>query len=309
MKFIATAVALASLVFTACGGSEKNPDESDTEAPAKAEPKADEGEAQTIEPKAEATPEQPSSGTTGPGSWKRITKSDDYKAIIGAAVHDGRLFHAVKDGTLYATDLSSGAIETVSRKPDFGGVRWMMHGGAFMLSLERDGTVYKIGADASREAMGTPGAYSDTIAATASAGHLYTIEKDGTLYDTDLTTMKWKTIGKAEYSDTRAMYAGDDHLFTVEKDGSAFHIDPAGGDWYNVGPNDAWKKTLAATYEAGTLFRVAKDGVLYAVDISDKGTMTALGKPDFAHVRWMGATGGALLTLEKDGSLYRVATN
>jgi hypothetical protein len=300
-----TWIAALGLVLAACGGDNKD-DEGATTSEGSAGKQTAAKAAQADDSKAD---EQPSSGTTGPGSWKRIGKADEYKQIIGGVVQGGALYHAVRDGTLYKTDLATGKLETISRKPDFGGIRWLLTTGDQMLSIERNGTVYTIGTDASREPAGKAGAYKDSIAAAAVPGKLFTIEKDGTFYITDLTTMGWTSLKKSDYGNTRYMLASGDKVVTVEKDGSAFRIDTSSpkGSWANLGDNELWKGTRAAAFHGGELYRIGADGALYRV-AWPKGDNTALGKPDFQHVVWMGSDGSSLITLEKDGSLYRVAT-
>ncbi len=296
-----TTVAILSslLLVAACGGDKTNDKAGQS--------KQGETKSGAAAPADQGGEAQPSSGTKGPGSWVRITKNDGFKQLIGGVIADGTLYHAVADGTLYATDLASGAQKTISRKPDFGGVRWMFAHGGSLYSLERDGTLWSIDpATAARKPVGEQGGFSDTAAAAAAGENLFTVEKDGTLYRTPLATGAWKQIGKADFEDTRRMF-GDDSgkLVSVEKDGSAFNVDTAKGDWFNRGDNGAWKHVRAAAFVKGSLYRVTSDGVLARVD--DKGALTPLGQPDFAHVVWMGSDGNALITLETDGSLYRVA--
>lgn len=299
---IVTVAALA-LVLGACSES-KSGDKPATSAGKTSDKTSDKTSGKTDKSN---VPAQPSSGTTGPGSWKRITKSDMYKRAIGAVVHAGALYHAVADGTFYRTDLATGKIATVSRKPDFGSIRWLMDAGTTMLSLEKDGTVYKISPDASRQAVGKRGNYKDTIAAAVADGNLYTIERDGRFFITNLQTMNWTSLKKADYANTRYMLATNGHVVTVERDGSAFKVVPAKGQWWSLGPNELWRGTRAAAFHGGTLYRVGGDGRLRQVEMK-KGVNTPVGKPDFQHVVWMGSDGSSLITLEKDGSLYRVQT-
>lgn len=287
----------------ACG-SEKKDD------PAVADPKV--GDTQKDKPPAgdqapaKTADQQPSSGTKGPGSWKRITKADEFKAIIAGVVHSGAVYHAVKDGTFYKTDLESGKVETVSRKPDFGDIQWLMDAGDYMVSVEKGGTVYKISSDASREQMGKTGTYKDSIAAATADGKLFTIERDGRFYVTNLADMGYTSLKAADYASTNYMMATAGKVVSVEKDGSAFNVVTEGkGKWFSLGPNDLWKGSKAATFHGGKPYRVGPDGKLYVVSWPD-GKNTAIGQPDFGHVVWMGSTDGSLITLEKDGSLYRV---
>jgi len=298
-----TTVAILSslLLVAACGNDNAKNDKASADKAG-----ADKAGAAAAD-KASAGEAQPNSGSKGPGSWVRITKNDGFKELIGGAIAGGTLYHAVKDGTLYATDLASGEQKTISRKPDFGAVRWMFANGDALYSLDRDGTLWSIDAKtAARKAVGEKRGFSDTIAAASAGDNMFTVEKDGKLYRTPLATGSWKQIGKADFADTRLMFGGaNGKLVSVEKDGSAFNLDTAKGDWFNRGDNGKWKHVRAAAWVGDKLYRVTSDGVLATVD--EKGAVTPLGQPDFAHVVWMGSDGTSLITLETDGSLYRVA--
>jgi hypothetical protein len=77
------------------------------------------------------------------------------------------------------------------------------------------------------------------------------------------------------------------------------------GSYERVGEAGAWKGTLVGTGHAGRLYTIDAGGALYATD-PQTGNWRQIGKADFANTSRLFSAGASLLSLEKDGSLYRV---
>ena len=175
------------------------------------------------------------------------------------------------------------------------------------------GDVYVLGVALDQEGaaggwaqVGPDAAWKATIAGTILQGRMYTVESDGTLYATNLKTGAWEPLGKPVFRNTRFMLAEGTELYTVESTGNLYHVNPANGGRKQVGPDGAWKATIAATVLGSGIYTIESTGALYWTNL-DTGGWRHIGKAEFADTRFLFGSGNSLYTIEADGSLYRVS--
>ncbi|HEV3004287.1 MAG TPA: hypothetical protein VGX78_07480 [Pirellulales bacterium] len=87
--------------------------------------------------------------------------------------------------------------------------------------------------------------------------------------------------------------------------GVAFNQETLPGSWARVGPEGAWKSTIAGAVLNDQLYTVEDWGGLYATD-PGTGVWGQVGRPEFGATRFLFAAGDFLYTIETDGSFYQV---
>ena len=157
----------------------------------------------------------------------------------------------------------------------------------------------------SKQAVGAPGGWANTIAGAALDGKLYTVETGGKLYATDPAAGSWVQLGGADFANTAFLFAAGDSLVSIEKDGTLYLIDPADGSWKRSGPAGGWANTVAGAVLDGTLYTVESSGTLYATDPA-AGTWRKVGNPDFAATKFLFAAVDELVSIEKSGTAYLI---
>src|SRR5262249_37413453 len=96
-----------------------------------------------------------------PGDWVRIGKEGDWRGTKHAAADGGRLYSVETDGAFYVTDLASGAWQKAG-KAEFGDTRQLWAGDGVIVSLEKDGTLYRIQPNGSWAPIGKAGEWKQT---------------------------------------------------------------------------------------------------------------------------------------------------
>ena len=243
-----------------------------------------------------------------PGSWERVGAERAWKAVRAGAVFKDQLFTAEKNGTLQATNLSSGKRKQVG-KAEFGETTFMFAGGDKLYTIETDGSLYRVDpGDGSWERVGAEGAWKAVRAGAIFKGKLYTTETDGALQATNLANGKRKPVGKADFAAATFLGVGGEKLFTIETDGDLYRVDPEDGARSRVGAEGAWKTIRAGAILKDRLYTAENDGTLQLGDL-DAGERKQIGNPEFGNTTFMFRSGDQIFTIETDGSLYRVFVN
>jgi hypothetical protein len=240
-----------------------------------------------------------------PGSWARVGPEGAWKATIAGTMHNGQIYTVEQGGGLFATDPASGHWRQIGRT-EFGATRLMYASGAFLYTIENDGSFYQVDPQTGAWTLvGTTGAWGNTLRGAVLDGLLYTVEKSGALYETDPSTGRWRQIGKPEFGGTAFLMAAGGQLYTIETSGSLYRVNPHDGIWVGVGAAGAWKRTRRAAIVNRRLVTVESDGSLQIADLVD-GKRKQIGGLEFGNTAFMFLVDGQVLTIETDGSLYRI---
>jgi hypothetical protein len=240
------------------------------------------------------------------GNWSRIGPQSGWKNTLAGTMFNNLLYTIDSDGILWASKLPSGEWKKIG-KPDFANTALLFAGTEHLFTIEKDGSLYRIDPESGAWAQaGKNGDWKNTLAGAVITNDLFTIESSGKLWRTNLETGEYKQIGKPEFANTQHLFAAENLLYTIEKDGSLYRINPRDGTWLRVGPVGAWKTTMAATINRGQLYTVEQAGGLWFTDLKT-GNWKEIGKAEFKDTRFMFTFNGDIYTIEKDGSLYRVA--
>ncbi len=243
----------------------------------------------------------------GPGSWKQLGKAGEWRGTTAGTAMGDKLYSTEVNGALYVTDANTGAWKQIG-KPEFRGTVFLAHTEDTLYSVEATGSLYAINPnDGSWKPLGKPGEWIGTTAGTVLGGKLYTTEVNGALYETNLSNGAWKAIGKPEFRATVVLLGSGNKLYSIERGGSLYEIDPATGAWRGLGKPGDWRGTTAAAIFDGKLYTTEASGVLYETDLSN-GTWKTVGKPEFKDTVVIFPAQNTLLTIERTGSLYSVAT-
>jgi hypothetical protein len=154
--------------------------------------------------------------------------------------------------------------------------------------------------------LGAPGSWRATLAGTVLGEQIYTVERNGGLFATVAATGQWRPIGKLEFANTAFLFAAGSTLYTVENDGSLYSVDPHDASWQRIGEASAWRQTRAGAVLDGRLYTVESNGRLFVTDLAT-GQWEPIGEVEFAGTVFLFAQGSSLLSIESDGSLYRIA--
>ncbi len=239
------------------------------------------------------------------GSWQPVGPTGGWKNTLAGVFFRDRLYTVETNGILWRTDIDTGTWQQVGQ-PDFGNTAFMYCDAAWLYTIEKDGSLYRVSAaDGTWKQVGAAGDWKDTLAGAILNGRLYTIEASGALYATDLATGKWKQIGKAEFADTKYLFAAGTSLYAIERNGDLSWINPGDGSWKRLGAAGAWKDVRGGAVVSGLLYTAGGDGVLWETNLTSA-ARNKIGAADFAATTAMFAAGNVGLTIETDGSLYRV---
>lgn len=244
-------------------------------------------------------------------SRKQLGRAGDWRGTLAGAVLNDWIYTAEENGGLYRTNPYTGQWTQVGGL-EFGNTRFMFALGGWLYTIESDGSLYRVSAaNGVWQQLGDSGGWMNTIAGVAwpqaaQNGVLLTVESNGGLYSTRPADGFWMQIGQQDFSNTRCMFAVGSWLYTIEADGSLYQVDPVQGGWRRVGGAGGWSGTLAGAALNNRIYTVEASGGLFETNPAS-GDWHQLGAAEFGDTAFLFAAGGGLVTIERDGSLYRIA--
>lgn len=153
--------------------------------------------------------------------------------------------------------------------------------------------------------IGPKGYWKSTVAAVGAPGdHVYTCDQNGHIYQIGFDGSHAK-VGSSTAWRSRFLMRTQGWLCTLEQDGTLFRIDPANGTYHKIGKDAQWVSTVTAVATGGKIYTCDKNGKLYCVDIHT-GDYHQLGNSASWNARFLLDVGGAIATLEANGTFYRV---
>ena len=243
-------------------------------------------------------------------SRKQLGRAGEWRGTLAGAVLNDWIYTAEENGGLYRTNPYTGQWTQVGGL-DFGNTRFMFAIGPWLYTIESDGSLYRVSAgNGAWQQLGEAGGWLNTIAGVAwpadvQGGALLTVESNGGLYSTRPANGSWTQIGQPDFNNTRFMFAVGPWLYTIEADGSLYQVDPVQAGWRRIGSPGGWSGTFAGTALNNRIYTVEASGSLFETDPAT-GEWRQIGATEYGNTAFMFATGGGLVVIETDGSLYRI---
>lgn len=235
--------------------------------------------------------------------WRPLGPPGSARGTVAAGACGGRLFLARDDGALRAVEPRSGRAVTVATQ-GHAGVEALHGAGSALIAVEKQGRVSAVDPETgATKAVGQIPAPTRYPASTVLDGALYVISAEGQLFKLGLTGGAAAPVGRPEFEEVAELFGVGGRLLALDVDGGLHDVDPTTGaaTLLKRGSGEA----LAAAVSGSALFTFTEAGLLLRTQLPG-GDTRQLGGADYAGTRLAVAVDGALITIEADGTLYRV---
>ena len=184
--------------------------------------------------------------------------------------------------------------------PQWLSTKHLLTDGTNLVSLDKDGHIYRVGFDGTWQKLKTDFSSAMTQLATASNGVLYLLDKSGQINRVDIKTGEAKKIGKPVWKNMRILMAGT-VLYAVDQD-TLYQINPETGAWKQVGATGEWKTIPVATVIGHRVFSTDVHGQMWETD-GQTGKSRKLNAPILSNPQKMFYSNNKIFIVYGDGMM------
>lgn len=235
--------------------------------------------------------------------WRPLGPPGSARGTRAAAAWGDRLLLTRDDGSLRAVEPRSGRTTPVATQ-GFAAVEMLHATPDGLVAIEEGGRLTAVEPlTGALRPLGQLPAPTRFPASTVHGGALYVVATSGQLYQVGLGRAAATGLGRPDFEELAELFSVGGRLVGLDVDGGLHELDPATGEARKV--KQGGGEALAGAALGNALILFTKTGLMLRTQPPGY-EARQVGGADYAGTRLAVAVDGAVITIEEDGSLYRV---
>lgn len=238
------------------------------------------------------------------GQYRQIGPKGEWSGLKTAVGLNGRLYTIDSSGSLLYIDTYQESTKKIAANAGWDS-KFLLTSYYRLFTIEESGSLFSLDSeDGTFAKCSDDGQWSNTMAATANKGRVYTRDGNGTIYEIDAWRKEAREVGTGTWT-SRWLVDASEELVSLEESGTLYRINIKAGTFTKVGNDDEWKDSKAMAGRSGSLFICSAGGAIYNVNIWN-GEYTQIGDSHGWDPAFLVMGDGYLYDFEKDGSLFEI---